>query len=121
MMPQTIGRYQVFAQLGEGGFATVYRAYDPRLDRDVAVKVLHRNHAADKRMRARFLREGKALARVQHPNLVRLFDSGEADGMVYLTMEFIEGRSLAALAAEQAFELPRCSPSPQIAGKPMRP
>jgi serine/threonine protein kinase len=100
MTPASIGRYQVFARLGQGGFATVYRAYDPRLDREVAVKVLHPSLAGNPRMRGRFLQEARALARVRHPHLVRLFDAGEADGMVYLTMEFLSGRSLDALAQD---------------------
>jgi serine/threonine-protein kinase len=97
MIPDAIGRYQVFAQLGAGGFATVYRAYDPRLDRDVAIKVLHPALARDPDMRDRFLDEARALASIRHPHLVRLFDAGEADGMVYLAMEFIAGRSLDAV------------------------
>ena len=97
MIPDAIGRYQVFAQLGAGGFATVYRAYDPRLDRDVAIKVLHPTLARDPDMRDRFLQEARALASIRHPHLVRLFDAGEADGIVYLAMEFIAGRSLDAV------------------------
>jgi serine/threonine-protein kinase len=97
MIPDAIGRYQVFAQLGEGGFATVYRAYDPRLDRDVAIKVLHPSLARDPEMRNRFLQEARVLASIRHPHLVRLFDAGEADGVVYLAMEYIPGRSLDAV------------------------
>ncbi|MGE0545239.1 MAG: serine/threonine-protein kinase, partial [Dehalococcoidia bacterium] len=103
MIPDTIGRYQVFAQLGEGGFATVYRAYDPRLDRDVAIKVLHPSLARDPQMRDRFIQEARALASVRHPHLVRLFDAGDADGMVYLAMEFIPGRSLDAIILNHPF------------------
>lgn len=103
----TIGRYDVIAELGRGGFATVYRARDPMLDREVAVKVLHPNLARDPDLRERFVREGRALARVRHPNVVMVFDAGESADAVYLAMELIAGDSLAALRKEQPLPLDR--------------
>ena len=92
--PASIGRYQVRGTLGVGGFATVYRARDPGLERDVALKVLHPQFARDAATRERFVREGRALARVRHPNLVVVYEAGEADGATYLATELIEGRAL---------------------------
>jgi serine/threonine-protein kinase len=103
----TIGRYEVIAELGRGGFATVYRARDPMLDREVAVKVLHPNLARDPDLRERFVREGRALARVHHPNVVMVFDAGESADDVYLAMELISGDSLAALTKGQPMPLAR--------------
>ena len=94
---QTIGRYRVRGELGGGGFATVYRAYDPMLDREVALKVLHSHLARDTTVRERFVREGRALARVRHLNIVQIFDAGEVDGSAYLAMELVEGPSLGAI------------------------
>ena len=99
--PHTMGRYVLREVVGTGGFATVYRAYDAVLDREVALKVLHPHHARDADTRERFVREGRALARVRHPNMVHVYDAGEADGTAYLAMELVEGRSLSAVLAER--------------------
>jgi serine/threonine-protein kinase len=99
--PLVIGRYEVRAELGTGGFATVYRAYDPALDREVALKVLHAHLAGDPLIRERFLREGRALARVRHPNIVHVYDAGEAGALAYLAMELVEGRPLDAILRER--------------------
>ncbi len=99
--PLVIGRYEVRAALGSGGFATVYRAYDPTLDREVALKVLHAHLAGDPLIRERFLREGRALARVRHPNIVHVYDAGEAGALAYLAMELVEGRPLEAILRER--------------------
>lgn len=96
MIPDAIGRFQVFGEVGSGGFASVYRAWDPALEREVAIKVLHPHLARDPQIRERFVREGRALARVRHPNVVQVYDTAEADGRVYLAMEYVAGTSLAA-------------------------
>src|SRR3712207_2249752 len=92
--PRAIGRYEIRAELGAGGFSTVYRAHDPGLDREVALKVLHPHLARDATIRERFVYEGRALARLKHPNLVVAYEAGEADGAAYLAMELVEGQSL---------------------------
>lgn len=97
----SIGRYRLLEDIGAGGFATVYRALDPLLDRQVALKVLHPHLASDVSTRERFVREGRALARVRHPNIVQVFDAGEADGRVYIAMELVEGRSLVDVLRER--------------------
>ncbi len=80
--------------LGRGGMGVVYRARQPHLERDVAVKLLAPEIAADPDFASRFLREARALARLNHPNIVGVHDSGERDGTYYLIMEFVEGVSL---------------------------
>jgi serine/threonine protein kinase len=89
-----IGRYELREPLGSGGFATVYRAYDPVLDREVALKVVHTHLVTDPKVRERFVREGRALARVRHPSVVQVHDAGEVQGAAYIAMDLIEGRPL---------------------------
>src|SRR5918997_5642436 len=96
-----IGRYALHEDLGTGGFATVYRAHDPVLDREIAFKVLHPHLARDAATRDRFVREGRALARIRHPNIVQVYDAGEIDGVVYLAMELVDGHSLATHLRER--------------------
>ncbi len=91
---QAVGRYQVVAELGTGGFATVYHGHDPVLGRELALKVLHPHLARDAEFRERFVREGRALARVRHPNVVQVHDAGEVDGTAFLAMEFVHGQPL---------------------------
>jgi serine/threonine protein kinase len=88
------GPYQVASQLGEGGMGEVYRAHDTRLGRDVALKVLHSDVAQSPDRRDRFEREARAVAALNHPNIVSIFDVGEQDGIVYFVSELVEGESL---------------------------
>lgn len=93
-------RYEVRAFLARGGMATVYEAVDRRLDRVVALKVMHPHFADDPEFVARFEREAKAAARLSHPHVVAVFDQGEAEGLVYLAMEFVPGRTLRDVVRE---------------------
>jgi eukaryotic-like serine/threonine-protein kinase len=105
---QQFGRYEVRGIIGRGGFATVYRAWDPALDREVAVKALMRDLAEDHEIHARFLAEARALARFDHPNIVRIQDVGEANGQPFFVMPLIAGPTLAELmAGRQPMELAR--------------
>lgn len=88
------GRYVVIGELGTGGMGVVYAAYDPQLDRKVAIKVLTARKAASQSAKVRLLREARALAKLSHPNVVQIHDVGEHDGHVFLAMEFIDGQSL---------------------------
>ena len=88
-----VGRYRIDRPLGAGGQGVVLLATDPELDRRVAIKLLH---SRDPRLTTRLLREGRALARVEHPAVVRVFDVGEHDGRVFLAMEFFDGEDLAS-------------------------
>jgi len=86
-------RYQLKAEIGRGGMGIVYRAFDTLLERDVAVKVLSTN-ALGSQGRARLLREAQAAARLNHPNIISIFDAGDADGMSFIVMELLDGDSL---------------------------
>ncbi|HVF20127.1 MAG TPA: Stk1 family PASTA domain-containing Ser/Thr kinase [Mycobacteriales bacterium] len=88
------GRYRIDARVARGGMATVYTGFDVRLDRVVAVKVMHSSLADDDAFVSRFVREARSAARLQHPNVVAIFDQGEDDGRVYLVMELVTGRTL---------------------------
>ncbi len=95
LVGQTVdGRYLVRGRLARGGMATVYEALDLRLDRIVALKVMHRHLADDPDFVSRFQREARAAARLTHPHVVAVYDQGEADDLIYLAMEFIPGRTL---------------------------
>jgi len=94
------GRYQITSKIGAGGMGTVYRARHEAADRDVAVKFLATELAADPTNRARFLREAKAAGRVNHEHIIDLTDSGETDdGLVFLVMEYLDGLALNAVIA----------------------
>ena len=97
LLGQSLGRYHILEQLGEGGMATVYKAYDTRLETDVAVKVIRTENLAPsvlERSLKRFEREAKALARLTHPNIVKVTDYGEYEGKPYLVMEYLPGGTL---------------------------
>jgi serine/threonine-protein kinase len=90
------GRYRLERSLGHGGMATVFLAQDEELDRAVAIKLLAENHAGDKVFRDRFLREARLAARLSHPNVVNVYDAGEAeDGRPFIVMEYVPGTTLA--------------------------
>jgi serine/threonine protein kinase len=95
----TLGRYELRDRLGRGGFATVYRAWDPRLHREVALKALQLDLAEDPSIRQRFLAESRALARLQHPNIVVIFDVGDPSERPFFAMELVDGRTLAEVLA----------------------
>ncbi|GAA0624738.1 Stk1 family PASTA domain-containing Ser/Thr kinase [Sporichthya brevicatena] len=88
------GRYRVTRRIARGGMATVYEAVDTRLDRGVAVKVMHPALAEDKDFVERFIREARSAARLSHPNVVSVFDQSADSGSVFLAMEHVEGRTL---------------------------
>src|ERR671933_1200973 len=94
------GRYAVTARIARGGMATVYLALDRRLDRQVALKVMHAHLGDDPQFTARFIREARAAARLSHPGVVAVFDQGEDDGLLYLAMEYLQGRTLRQVLGE---------------------
>ncbi|MFZ9859417.1 MAG: serine/threonine-protein kinase, partial [Roseiflexaceae bacterium] len=100
LIGRRIDRYKIQAEIGRGGMARVYRAIDTILGRTVALKVLAPQLATEPEFSARFRREGKIVAALQHPNIVTLFDVGEIDGIQYLAMEYINGRSIYAAIKE---------------------
>ena len=91
------GRYRILRKLGTGGMANVYLAEDQELGRRVAIKILDERHAGDEQFIERFRREAKNAAGLSHPNIVSIYDRGEAEGTYYISMEYLEGRSLKEL------------------------
>jgi len=109
---RTIGKYRLVDKLGQGGMAQVYKAYQPDLDRYVAVKILHPHLTGDPEFEARFRREARAVAALEHPNIVRIYDFDTAarpgsrqrarEGLAFLVMECVEGTNLRARLREMA-------------------
>jgi serine/threonine-protein kinase len=89
------GRYVIKGEIGRGGMATVFHAYDPRFERDVAIKVLPREFLHDPQFRTRFDREAKMVALLEHPAIVPVYDFGEEEGQPYIVMRYLSGGSLA--------------------------
>jgi beta-lactam-binding protein with PASTA domain/serine/threonine protein kinase len=103
------GRYRVDARIAVGGMATVYRALDTRLDRVLALKVMHPGLAADGAFVERFIREAKSVARLAHPNVVQVFDQGTDGSYVYLAMEYVAGCTLRDVLRERGALQPRAA------------
>ena len=91
---QRLGRYELRERIGEGAMADVWRAYDPGIDRVLAIKLLKPEFRASAHSTARFIREAKAAGALAHPSIVTIYDVGEADGYPYIAMELLDGRSL---------------------------
>ena len=104
-IPNKFGPYEIKGELGRGGMATVYRAYDPRFDREVAVKVLPREFLHDPQFRVRFEREIKTVAKLEHPAIVPVYDVGEEDGQPYFVMRYMSGGSLSEWIKKGAFSI----------------
>jgi len=108
---ETLGHYRITGKLGEGGMGVVFRARDDQLQRDLAVKLLSAGSLDDSIARARLLREARAAASLNHPNICTIYEVGEAEGRVYIAMELVEGRPLSqhlesgALAPDQVLRL----------------
>ncbi len=92
--PIEFGRFRVIEKLGEGGMGVVYRAHDPELDRAVAIKRVRTNITWSEAVKTRFLREARALGKLAHPNVVGIYDVGEATNGLWLAMEFVDGQTL---------------------------
>jgi serine/threonine protein kinase len=103
--PSRIGRYRIVEPLGRGAMGVVYRGRDEGLDRDAAVKVI-RTEALDDESRAMFLKEARAAARLQHPNIVTVYEMGEEEGVPFLAMELLAGQDLQRAMRERAFADP---------------
>src|SRR5580704_19585240 len=102
------GRYVLEDVIGEGGMATVYRAQHKLVDRPCAVKILAPHFAADAVVRERFRREAKSSQKLSHPNIIEIFDQGEADEQTaYMVMEYLRGQALADLVAKGPIPIPR--------------
>src|ERR1700716_607724 len=97
-----LGPYEILAPLGAGGMGEVYRARDPRLGRDVAIKVLPANVASDPERLARFEQEARATAALNHPNILAVHDVGNAGGVTFVVSELLEGQTLRQALAHGA-------------------
>ncbi|HEY7350418.1 MAG TPA: FHA domain-containing serine/threonine-protein kinase [Ktedonobacterales bacterium] len=94
LIGKKLGQLEVVEQIGQGGMATVYKAYQPALDRFVAIKVLPATYAKDPTFMERFVREARAIAKLYHPHILPVHDFGEQDGTTYIVMEYVSGGTL---------------------------
>lgn len=109
MANSKINRYEIRSQLGAGGMATVFHAYDPSFERDVAIKVLPESMLLDPQFRTRFTREAKAIARLEHPAIVPVYDVGEENSQPYIVMRYMAGGSLADKITNGQLTLEECA------------
>lgn len=89
-----IDRYEIVEELGRGAMATVYKAYDPRISRELAIKLLLPEHTVNAEFRSRFLRETRAVGKLNHPNIIKIYDVGEFEDQPYIAMELLTGQFL---------------------------
>ncbi|MEE2757607.1 MAG: protein kinase [Myxococcota bacterium] len=104
-MPELVAnRFELNELLGEGGVSRVYRAYDRTVGHEVAIKLLHPRYLGEGRIRRRFMREARAFKRLRHPNIVKMFDFGDADQGPYICLEFVQGQTLSTYCETCSFE-----------------
>ena len=101
LVGKTIGKYQILEELGRGGMGIVYKAYDPTLERQVAIKVLAPHLVWEKEFVERFLREARAAAKLDHPNIVTIYEVGQKEQLYYFVMAYVPGKSLADIVAQR--------------------
>jgi serine/threonine protein kinase len=109
LIGKSLGQYRVVERLGAGGMSTVFKAYQPTLDRYVAVKVLSLSNVPDSVFLQRFTREAQVLAKLTHPNIVQVYDFGEQDTLFYIVMEYVDGGTLEALLRQGALSVPEAA------------
>src|SRR5208283_1492437 len=102
---QKIGKYEIVSELGQGGMGVVYRARDPFIGREVALKTISPELVADPEMLKRFYREAQSAGTLQHRNIVTIYDLGEAEGRPYIAMEFVKGESFETII-DQGVRIP---------------
>ena len=113
-----IGRYQIRNELGRGGMAIVYRAHDPRFEREVAIKLLPRQFTHDPEFLGRFQSEAKIIAALEHPAIVPVYDFGEHEDAPYLVMRFMAGGSLQDRMKGRRCLSPKSRPSTTVSHQP---
>lgn len=101
---ENVGAYRIVEKLGQGGMATVYKAYHPALDRYVAIKVMHPSFTEDPNFLARFQREARIVAKLDHPHIIPIYDFAEHHGQPYLVMRYIEGETLKARIRQESLD-----------------
>ena len=97
MIGKTISHYQILERLGEGGMGVVYKARDTHLDRFVAIKVLPPEKVADPERKRRFIQEAKAASALSHPNIIHIYDIDQQEGIDFISMEYVPGKTLEQL------------------------
>ena len=102
-----LGRYEIRSKIGEGGMGEVYLAEDMQLRRHVALKILPRHVASNKDRMRRFTQEAQAAAALNHPHIAHIYEIGEADGLHFISMEFVDGLTLRQLVHDQHTDLTR--------------
>ena len=105
MIGKTIAHYQILEKLGEGGMGVVYKARDTHLDRLVALKVLPPEKVADPERKRRFVQEAKAASALNHPNIITIYDINQENGLDFIAMEFVNGKTLDQLLGRRGFRL----------------
>jgi tetratricopeptide (TPR) repeat protein len=108
MIGQTMSHFRIVDKIGEGGMGVVYRAEDLDLGRQVALKVLHTEFVTDEERRQRFLREARTAASVTHPNIATVHEIGEHEGVIFIAMELVEGRTLKRAIREDSHDFEEC-------------
>ncbi|GAG10118.1 unnamed protein product, partial [marine sediment metagenome] len=98
---QQLGKYQILSELGRGAFATVYRALDTTLDREVALKVLHPQLLTDPTFVARFKREARTMADLTHPHIATIYEIGEVEGRLFIALQLARGPDLGQAIAQR--------------------
>jgi eukaryotic-like serine/threonine-protein kinase len=101
LINQMFGKYKMAELLGQGGMGAVFRAYDTKLERDVAIKLMHPHIAQQPDFQRRFLQEARAAARLSHPGIVQIYDYDQAGGYLYIAMELIVGKDLRKFQEER--------------------
>ncbi len=102
LVNKSLGQFRIVERIGSGGMATVFKAYQPTLDRYVAIKVLPAYHARDPIFMKRFVQEARSVAKLAHPNIVQIYDFGDQEGITYIVMEYVDGGTLKDRLKQQA-------------------
>src|SRR5512136_791933 len=106
MIGRTLAHFEILEKLGEGGMGVVYKARDTHLDRLVAIKVLPAEKVADAERRRRFVQEARAASALNHPHIITVHDIAQADGLDFIVMEHVDGKTLDALIPRAGMRLP---------------
>ena len=107
MIGQTVSHYRIESEVGQGGMGVVYRAFDLRLERSVALKFLSPQFVSHPEARVRFLTEARAASALNHPNICTVYEIGEFHGREFIAMEYVEGGALSKMIASQKLPVPK--------------